>query len=88
MHLKLLATPTDADFEFLEQESVRFVRSHPLQDVAALYHSGKGRRSLVPPRAAVAPEMDWTTVTMPLGIRREDWRRQDGPFLDDSGMME
>ena len=60
-------TLSSADFDFLEQESVKFLARHPLEALAARCHSGEGVRSLVS-----IPEMDWTTSTVPLAIRR-DW---------------
>ncbi|MCP4656706.1 MAG: caspase family protein [bacterium] len=67
---KLLATSVPADFEFLEQEDTRFVPSHPLQEVAWLYHSSFGTRTVVLPPEDVAHDEDWTVVTRRLGIRR------------------
>ena len=70
MYLKLLVTPVDADFEFLEQESVRFEITHRLQELAFLYHSGKGKRSMIPAAIDESPESDWATSTVAVGIRR------------------
>lgn len=68
--LKLLVTPTNADFEFLEQGATRVVGSHPLEQLASLYTVGEGTRSFCPKPVETAPEMDWATVTLPVGVRR------------------
>lgn len=70
--LKLLVTPASADFEFLEQGATRDATagSHPLEKLALLYATGQGKRSFLPQPAEVAPEMDWATVTLPIGVRR------------------
>ncbi len=70
--LKLLVTPASADFEFLEQGATRpaAVGSHPLEQLALLYAAGKGKRSFLSKPAETAPEMDWATVTLPVGVRR------------------
>src|SRR6185436_8088351 len=69
--LKLLVTPASADFEFLEQGATRYtVGLHPLEQLASLYATGEGERSFCPKPAETAPEMDWTTVTLPVGVRR------------------
>ncbi len=76
-YLKLMVTPERADFEFLEQDPVHGPpelrdpgpQSHPLLQLARLYSSGQGGRSL-PLGAAESPSHDWTTVTRPFGIRR------------------
>jgi hypothetical protein len=69
LHLKLLATLQDTDFEFLQQEAVRIDPTHPLEQLALLYHSGERRG--VCRKSAASPEMDWTTVTVPVGIGRQ-----------------
>jgi hypothetical protein len=72
--LKLLVTSASADFEFLEQGSTRpdaAAGSHPLEQLAWLYAAGKGKRSFLPKPPETAPEMDWTTVTLPIGVRRQ-----------------
>jgi hypothetical protein len=70
--LKLLVTPASADFEFLEQEATRDATAgpHPLEQLALLYAAGAGKRSFLPKPAETAPEMDWATVTLPLGVHR------------------
>ncbi|HKH47602.1 MAG TPA: caspase family protein [Thermoanaerobaculia bacterium] len=71
--LKLLVTPTSADFEFLEQAAVRDtvrVGPHPLEQLALLYCAGHGTRSFCPKPSDTAPEMDWATATLPIGVRR------------------
>ena len=70
--LKLLVTPASADFEFLEQGATRDIAAgtHPLEQLALLYAAGEGKRSFLPKPAETAPEMDWATVTLPLGVRR------------------
>ncbi|HEX9941451.1 MAG TPA: caspase family protein [Thermoanaerobaculia bacterium] len=71
--LKLLVTPASADFEFLEQEATRdavAAGSHPLERLALLYAAGEGKRSFRPTPPETAPEMDWATVNLPLGVRR------------------
>ncbi len=68
LHLKLLATLRDTDFAFLQQEAVRLDPTHPLQQLMLTYHSGGERRGSAPEQAAVPPEMDWTTVTVAIGI--------------------
>ena len=75
--LKLLVTPTSADFEFLEQGAVRDtvkmgpkVGPHPLEQLALLYCAGQGTRSFSPQPTDTAPEMDWATATLPIGVRR------------------
>jgi hypothetical protein len=69
--LKLLVTPASADFEFLQQGATRYVAGrHPLEQLAVLYAAGKGKRSFLPRPAETAPEMDWATVTLPIGVRR------------------
>ncbi|HEX5758346.1 MAG TPA: caspase family protein [Thermoanaerobaculia bacterium] len=71
VHLKLLVTRCPVDFGFLEQEATRAAGDdHPLERLAALYHSGQGTRSFVPPRVADEPERDWATVTLAIGVRR------------------
>ncbi len=71
LHLKLLATLCDTDFEFLQQEAVRRDPMHPLEQLALAYHSGERRRRSVPKNATTSPEMDWTTVTVALQIGRK-----------------
>jgi len=71
--LKLLVTPASADFEFLEQEATRDAVAagpHPLEQLARLYAAGQGKRSFLPKPVETAPEMDWATVTLPIGVRR------------------
>jgi hypothetical protein len=70
--LKLLVTPASADFEFLEQGATRDTAAgrHPLEQLALLYAAGQGKRSFLPKPAETAPEMDWATVTLPIGVRR------------------
>jgi hypothetical protein len=71
--LKLLVTPASADFEFLEQEATRdavVAGTHPLEQLALLYAAGQGKRSFLPKPVETAPEMDWATVTLPIGVRR------------------
>jgi hypothetical protein len=71
--LKLLITPASADFEFLEQEATRdtvAAGSHPLEQLAQLYAVGKGERSFVPQPVETAPNMDWATAMLPIGVRR------------------
>jgi hypothetical protein len=71
VHLKLFVTRCPVDFEFLEQEATRAVEGgHPLERLAALYHSGQGMRSFVPPQVEGEPDRDWATVTLPIGVRR------------------
>ena len=74
--LRLLVTPASADFEFLEQGATRDVTRtghHPLEKLALLYangDAGKSMRSFLPEPAETAPDMDWSTVTLPIGVRR------------------
>jgi hypothetical protein len=71
--LKLLVTPVSADFEFLEQGETRdavMAGPQPLEQLALLYARGEGKRSFLPKPAETAPEMDWATVTLPIGVRR------------------
>lgn len=70
--LKLLVTAVSADFEFLEQGATRDAVAagrHPLEQLALLYSMGEGTRSFRPPPPA-APDLDWATVTLPIGVRR------------------
>ncbi len=70
--LKLLVTPASADFEILEQGATRAAfaaGSNPLEQLALLYAAGEGKRSFRPKPAETAPEMDWATVTLPVGVR-------------------
>ncbi len=69
-HFKLMVTRAKADFDFLEQENVRFVPKHPLEKLGWLYYSSLGTRTAVMPREEVAGDQDWTVVTRQLGIRR------------------
>jgi hypothetical protein len=71
--LKLLITPASADFEFLEQEATRDLGAeafHPLEQLALLYSVGEGTRNFLPKRPETAPNMDWATVMLPVGVRR------------------
>ncbi len=75
-YMKLMVTPAEADFEFVEQDSalgppeVRDPgpQSHPLLQLARLYACGQGSRSLTL-RSASQPGLDWATITRPIGIR-------------------
>jgi hypothetical protein len=72
--LKLLVTPASADFEYVEQEAprVKAPGPNPLEKLAFLYTLGKGQRSLgpAPSLSDTAPDMDWATVMLPVGVRR------------------
>ncbi len=69
-HFKLMATLAKADFEFLEQENVRYVPRHPLERLGWLYYSSLGKRAVTLPADEEAEDQDWTVVTSELGIRR------------------
>lgn len=69
-YVKLLVTLVPAKFEFLEQEGTRFEPRHPLEAVAWLYHSSRGKRTMVLPAEDVTKDKDWTVVTRTLAIRR------------------
>ena len=83
-YLKLMVTPEQADFEFVEQKSALGLlnfrdpgpQSHPLLQLARLYACGEGKRSLPLPSAGSA-SLDWAALTRPLAIRRR--RGQGGP---------
>jgi Caspase domain len=71
--LKLLITSASTDFEFLEQAATRkdiAAGPHPLEQLAFLYAAGKGTRGFRPRAPQAAPETEWTTVTLPIGVRR------------------
>jgi len=73
--LKLLVTPASADFEFVEQKAPRIEAAgpNPLEKLALLYTVGKetrSARSTPPAPSDTAPETDWTTVSLPIGVRR------------------
>jgi hypothetical protein len=68
--LKLLVTLQDTDFAFLQQGAVRIDATHPLQQLAQLYHSGESSRSSAAGKVT-SPEMDWATVTVVVGIGRQ-----------------
>jgi hypothetical protein len=72
--LKLLVTSASADFEFIEQRGSRIeitdLGPHPLEQLAFLYAAGEGNRGFRPRSPQPAPETEWTTVTLPLGVRR------------------
>jgi len=71
--LKLLVTSASADFEFLGQKAPRkdlVLGPHPLEQIAFLYAAGEGTRGFRPRPAKPAPETEWTTVTLPIGVRR------------------
>ncbi len=70
LYLKLFVTGARADFEFLLQGATRRVPRHPLERLTYLYSSGRGDRSFQPPASDVAPEMDWTTLTLPIEVSR------------------
>lgn len=67
--LKLLATSVPSDFEFLELAPMRSAPAHSLAELAWLYQSGSGRRTVVLPAEAQARNEDWTVVTVCLGTR-------------------
>ncbi len=68
-YLKLLVTTVPADFEFLEQEATRTSSPHPLGNLARLYHSNAGRRTVILPAEDVARDEDWTAIDRELGVR-------------------
>ena len=68
LYLKLMVTLQSVGFEIFELESSRSgALWHPLQKVVRLYWSGRGSRSFSP---RGAPDMDWTTVTRAVELRR------------------
>lgn len=72
--LKLLVTSASADFEFLEQKAPRkdlAIGPNPLEQLAFLYAAGEGTRGFRPRPPKPAPETLWTTVTLPIGVRRK-----------------
>jgi hypothetical protein len=72
--LKLLVTSASADFEFMEQKAPRTdlpLGPHPLEQLAFLYAAGQGARGFRPRSPQPAPEMEWTTVTLPIGVRKQ-----------------
>lgn len=72
--LKLLVTSASADFEFIEQRGARIkkeeIGAHPLEQLAFLYAAGDGTRGFRPRFPQPAPATEWTTVALPLGVRR------------------
>lgn len=73
--LKLLVTSVSADFEFVAQLAPRIETTelgpHPLEQLAFLYAAGVGPRGFRPRPMRSVPETEWTTVTLPLGVRRQ-----------------
>jgi hypothetical protein len=70
----LLVTSASADFEFLEQKAPRTdlpLGPQPLEQLAFLYAAGQGARGFRPRSPQPAPEMEWTTVTLPIGVRKQ-----------------
>ena len=68
LYLKLMVTVQSVGFEIFEVEGSRSgALWHPLQKLAHLYWTGRGSRSFSPRGAR---DMDWTTVTRAVELRR------------------